>query len=131
MKSIAERGSFGRTLSVRITPNEDLVEAIEQVCDELGVERAMVRSGLGSLTDGCLESRAGAPPLKIAGPAVELLTLVGEVHRNTEGRAEARLSGTVGDPDGAVFGGRFVRGLNPVCVTAEIVLQEWLPEATE
>jgi predicted DNA-binding protein with PD1-like motif len=131
MKSVVETGSFGRALSLRIGPNEDLVEAIEQACREHGIRRAGIRSGLGSLIDACLETGAGQPPLEVRGPAVEVLTLVGEVRPNADGRPEARLSGTVGDPQGAVFGGRLVRGRNPICVTAEVLLQEWLPAATQ
>jgi hypothetical protein len=34
----------------------------------------------------------------------------------------------VSDSDAAVYGGEFVRGGNPICITLEIALQEWLPD---
>lgn len=131
MQSIATSGSFGRALSLRIGPNEDLVEAIEQACQAHQIRHAMIRSALGSLIDASLETAADKPPLLVRGPAVELLTLVGDVRPDAGGKLEARLSGTVGNPDGAVFGGRLTRGGNPVCATAEVFLQEWLPAAAE
>jgi hypothetical protein len=39
----------GRVASVRLGPNEDLVEGLDQAAAHLGFRRALVRSGLGSL----------------------------------------------------------------------------------
>ncbi len=127
MSSVATAGTFGRALSLRVGPNEDLAEAIERACALHHIRYAMVRSALGSLNEASLDLGAGKPPLAVHGPAVELLTVVGDVRPNAEGVPEARLSATVGSPTGAVFGGRLRRGANPVCATAEVLLQEWLP----
>ncbi len=129
MHSVTTAGTFGRALSLRIGPNEDLVEAIERACAVHHIRHAMIRSALGSLNDASLDVGIGKPPLSVHGPAVELLTLVGDVRPSAEGTPEARLSGTVGSPTGAVFGGRLRRGANPVCATTEVLLQEWLPAA--
>jgi hypothetical protein len=48
-----------------------------------------------------------------------------------DGPEPAGLSGIVGDPTGAVFAGRFLRGLNPVCITIEAVLEEVLSAPAE
>ena len=37
------------------------------------------------------------------------------------------LTGVVADPEGNVYGGPFVPGLNPICMTFEVTLEEWLP----
>lgn len=129
MTTKVEAGMLGRTISLRVGPNEDVTEAIEQACREQKCPYAMVRSGLGSLIDAVLEIAPGKPPLEVRGLAVELLTLVGEVRPGANGASEARLSGSVGDPTGRVFGGRFVRGKNRACVTLEVILQEWIPAA--
>ena len=45
----------GRVASVRVAPNEDLVESLDQAAAHLGFRRALVRSGLGSLIDATFE----------------------------------------------------------------------------
>ena len=120
----------GRVASVRVAPNEDLVEALEQAAGHLGFQRALVRSGLGSLIDATFLGAQGSQN-RIEGPAVELLSLSGEISLEEGGVEPAGISGVVGDPTGAVWAGRFVRGLNPVCITIEAVLEELLPAPEE
>ncbi len=114
---------LGRVASVRLGPNEDLIEGLAAAAAQLGFRRALVRSGLGSLTDAALQSAAGAM-VRVTGPAIELLSLSGEVA--LDGERSAGVSGLVGDTSGAVWAGRFVTGENPVCVTVEVVLEEIL-----
>jgi predicted DNA-binding protein with PD1-like motif len=116
----------GRVASVRLGPNEDLIEGLDQAAAQLGFRRALVRSGLGSLTDAAFASASGAPR-RIAGPAVEILAISGEIALDDDGTDPAAgVSGLVGDTDGAVWSGRFLAGQNPVCVTVEAVLEEIL-----
>lgn len=125
-----ERGSLGRIAVVRIRPNEDLVTAVEAACREHGLSHAIVRSAVGSLVDAALE--AGGSRLEIPGPGIEILTLAGEVRSERPGKPLADLRGTIADGNARIYGGRFARGANPVCITIEMVLQEWLPgEAKE
>jgi uncharacterized protein len=120
----------GRVASVRVGPNEDLLEALEQAAAQLGFRRALVRSGLGSLIDATFVGAEGKQH-RVAGPAVELLSLSGELSLEEGGVEPAGVSGVVGDPTGAVWAGRFVRGLNPVCITIEAVLEELLTAPEE
>ena len=122
-----EAGSLGRIAVVRIRPNEDLVTAVEAACHEHGLAHAIVRSAVGSLVDAVLE--AGDRTLEVAGPGIEILTLAGEVRSDRAGAPEADLRGTIADSRAQVYGGRFKRGANPICITLELVLQEWLPAA--
>lgn len=124
----AEQGHTGRIVYARLRPNEDLVQSIEKLCLAHGFARAMVRGSLGSLTQASLERAAAVEDLP--GPAVEILTLSGEVALDEAGAAVARLNGTVVDPAGAVHAGRFVSGRNPVCMTFEAVLEEWVPASS-
>lgn len=123
-----EAGSLGRILVVRLLPNEDLVEGIIKACAGNGVGHAIVRGGIGSLTDASLEygERPSGVTRRLFGPAIEVLHLQGDVRRNAGGEYNAEVCGSVSDTSGAVFGGRFQRGENPVCVTIEVVLQEWI-----
>ena len=121
-----EHGSMGRVAYARIAPNEDLVQGVEKVCLAEGFRNAFVRGALGSLVDSCLGTIDGKY-LQIKGPAVEIVSLAGEVRSDEDGSLRAALTGVVADPEGNVYGGPFVPGLNPICMTFEVTLEEWLP----
>jgi predicted DNA-binding protein with PD1-like motif len=128
MMNIVESGRTGRVAYARIAPNEDLVEAVEKLCEAEGFRNAFVRGSLGSLIDACLGLQDGGVQ-QIAGPAVEIVSMGGEVRQRPDGRLAADLSGVVADSRGNLYGGPFVPGHNPVCMTFEVTLEEWLPEA--
>lgn len=120
-----EEGRLGRIAVVRLRPNEDLVTAVEAACREHGIAHALVRSAVGSLVDAVLE--AGDNTIQVPGPGIEILTLTGELRSDAPGNPRADLHGTIADGKARVYGGRFRRGANPICITLELVLQEWLP----
>lgn len=122
-----ESGAMGRVAYARIAPNEDLVLGVEKLCLVHGFRHAFVRGALGSLVDACLRTADGKY-LEITGPAVEIVSLAGEVRPSADGTLRANLSGVVADTDGKVFGGPFVPGSNPICMTFEVTLEEWLPQ---
>ncbi|MCJ9714341.1 DNA-binding protein [Bordetella hinzii] len=122
-----ERGRMGRVAYARIGPNEDLVQGVEKFCLSLGFRHAFVRGALGSLVDACLYTAQGGYR-RIEGPAVEIVSLAGEVRAQPDGSLRASLSGVVADPAGQVHGGPFVSGANAICMTFEVTLEEWLPE---
>ena len=64
------------------------------------------------------------------GREIEILTLAGELRPDETGHPRAFLQGTISDTDAKVYGGIFLPGGNPICITLELVLQEWIPEAT-
>ncbi|WP_428696554.1 PPC domain-containing DNA-binding protein [Stappia sp.] len=125
-----ERGRTGRIFYARVHPNEDLVQGVEKICLREGVERCFLRGSLGSLTDACVSLSTGKIRV-LRGPAVEVVGLAGEVLPDEDGNPVATLVGLLATPDGTVAGGRFVAGQNPVCVTFEIVLEEWLAEPAD
>ena len=122
-----EGGRFGRVAVVRLRPNVDLVEGIEAVCAEQGFACATVRGAVGSLTQATL-ARGDGRPRSVAGPGLEIALTAGEVRPQRAGGSRARVYGLVCDGAGQVYGGEFVRGANPIFVTLELVVQEWLPE---
>ena len=67
------------------------------------------------------------PRVLVNGPAVEVVSIAGEVRAGPDNTIAAALSGVVADTDGQVFGGFFVPGGNTVCMTFEVTLEEWLP----
>jgi len=125
--TVVEKGSMGRVAYARIAPNEDLLYGVEKMCLSVGFKNAFVRGALGSLVDGCILDNDGQH-LIVKGPAVEIVSLAGEVRCVEDGSLCASLSGVIADPDGKVYGGPFVAGLNPICMTFEVTLEEWLPE---
>ncbi len=124
--AIVENGAMGRVAYARIAPNEDLVIGVEKLCMAEGFKHAFVRGALGSLVDACLGTLDGKY-LQIKGPAVEIVSLAGEVRSTDDGSLRAALSGVVADTEGNVYGGPFVAGSNPICMTFEVTLEEWLP----
>jgi uncharacterized protein len=123
-----EKGTMGRVAYGRIGPNEDLLTGVEKLCLSEGFRNAFVRGALGSLNDAVLGTSDGGYR-SIPGPAVEIVSLAGEVRSHDDGSIRAKLTGVVADPDGNVYGGPFIAGANPVCMTFEVTLEEWLPEA--
>ncbi|MEQ8652224.1 MAG: DNA-binding protein [Kiloniellales bacterium] len=122
-----EAGRLGRIAVVRIKPNEDLCRAVAAAAESEGFARALVRGAVGSLLDAAL-SYGADKRLDVAGPGVEILTLGGEVRPGLEGKPEALLTGTISDSQARVYGGRFLPDANPICITLELVLQEWIAE---
>ena len=120
-----EDGRLGRLCVVRLKPNQDLTKSVEAACAELGLARAVVRSGIGSLNDAHFDS--GGRTVSITGPGLEILTLSRLIAPDAAGHPKAELTGAVCDSDGAVMGGRFRRGENIICITLELMVQEWLP----
>lgn len=132
-ETLFEAGRHGRLFAIRLKPNQDLVEGIETAAVEAGLRHATVRSAVGSLVDAALGYGLGerAGITTVEGPGIEILTLGGELRPDRHGRTRAHLQGTICDGEARVYGGRFVRGANPVCITLELVLEEWLPEGEE
>jgi len=124
---MVESGRMGRVAYGRIAPNEDLVQSVEKLCLAQGFRNAFVRGALGSLVDACLARSDGTCQV-VHGPAAEIVSLAGEVRSHDDGSLRAALTGVVVDVDGNVHGGPFVAGANPVCVTFEVTLEEWLPQ---
>ena len=123
-----EEGRFVRLVYARIAANEDLAAAVEKVCLDQGIGHGFVRGSLGSLTDAVLLG-AGERRIELRGPAIEVLSLTGEVRSEADGVPRATLAGVVADALGRIHAGRFAPGLNPVCVTFELALEVWEPAA--
>lgn len=123
-----ETGRTGRIAMIRLRPNEDLVQGVEKACLSLGIRNAYLRGSLGSVNHACLETALGTVATD---PSVgqEVVTLSGSVLSDGTGAIAADLHGAVVDTSGRMTAGRFVPGRNPVCITAEIAIEEWLPDA--
>lgn len=116
-----EKGKYGRVLFGRLRPDEDLVAGVEALCLEAGFNHAVIRGSLGSVNHATF--KVGEKTLDVPYMGLEITALYGEIRAG-----KARLTGSLVNGEGQVFSGHFVRDKNPICVTAEITLEEWLPE---
>jgi predicted DNA-binding protein with PD1-like motif len=105
-------------LAVRLAPNQDLVDALEQAGRQAGFRRAVVQGGVASINEARF---VDAPPL--LGFATELLVRRGAI-RCVAGAGEAtKVETAIVDHTGAIGAGRLAAGDNPVLMTFEGVLE--------
>lgn len=131
MESTIRSCQPGRIVNARFFCNDDLVTGMEDICREHQTEQGIIKGGLGSLFKSSLEimTDEGVPrSVKVEGFAVEILSMNGHIRSNREGSTEVELFGMVANNSGDVFAGRFIKGESPVCITIEVMIQEWLPE---
>lgn len=124
-----QEGTLGKLVMARLKPNQDLTESVEALCEQHGMQAAIVRGAIGSLIDARLEyaTPQGWREMEINGPGVEILNVFGEVGFSSANH----LQGVVADVDGKIYAGRFVRGGNLSFITIEITLQEWIPKPVQ
>lgn len=120
-----EQGHTGRIFYLRIHPNEDLVQSLEKAFLEAKLARALVRVSVGSLAHCSLQCGTDKT-VEVDGPAIEILTMNGEITGDGSGNPTARVNGMVMGMDGKFYAGRFVSGRNPACMTVEAVIEEWV-----
>lgn len=129
---VAQAG-VGRIIVGRLHPGVDLIAGLEGACDVHGLRFAAVLACYGSL------SAAGFKFLQIppgeehprlvphrVDERVEFMGGQGLVCETPDGSRETHLHGSISDSAGAVTGGHFVAGQNPVFNNMDIVLQELL-----
>ncbi len=123
--------SGGRIIIGRLHPGVDLIEGLEAACDDRAVEFAAVLACYGSL------SSAGFKYLQIPPGEVRPRLMDEEIDKRLEfmggqglvcvtpeGERATHLHGSISDETGAVKGGHFVVGRNPVYNNMDFVLQE-------
>ena len=114
-----------KTLPIRLTPGQDLREALEAAVRAQGCQAAFVLSGVGSLVDARIRFAGADEPLCICGDS-EILSLSGTVGIGDAGRGHSHLHMAVAAATGEVFGGHVAPGCR-VRTTAEVLLA-LLPE---
>lgn len=129
----AVEAARGRILVGRLHPGADLIRGLEQACDAHGVRFAAVVACYGSLSGAGFkflqlppgETRPRLMPHHVA-ERVEFMGGQGLVCETPAGSRETHLHGSISDATGAVLGGHFVPGENPVYNNMDFVLQELL-----
>lgn len=129
MESSIRHCRVGRVVNARFFCNDDLITGMEDICCEHEIAQGVIKGGLGSLFKSSLEimTDEGVPrTVNVEGFAVEILSMNGHVRRDRLGKTEVELYGIVANNAGEVFAGRFIKGGSPVCITIEVMVQEWL-----
>jgi predicted DNA-binding protein with PD1-like motif len=115
----------------RLLPGTDLIKGLERACDEHGIRFAAVLACYGSLSSAGFkflqlvpgETRPRLVPHR-RDERLEFMGGQGLICETEDGRRETHLHGSVSDATGAVWGGHFMPGDNPVYNNMDFVLQE-------
>jgi uncharacterized protein len=106
---------------IRLFPDENIYEKLEEICRKYQVDTAVVISGIGQLKDfklGYFKEKGNYTPLYFKIPH-ELLSLEGNIARRGE-EYIFHLHAVLGNEKKEVLGGHLIEGI--VEVTNEIVL---------
>jgi hypothetical protein len=103
-------------LAIRLCPNQDLTQALEDAGRRAGFARAVVQGGVASIIGARF---ADAPPIE--GFATEMLVTRGDVRCSAGPASELDIA--IVDLHGTIGHGRLVAGDNPVLMTFEGVLE--------
>lgn len=124
-------GKTGKVLAVRLLPDTDLIEGIEEACKKHDIKHAYV-SCFGSLKSASFMYLVPKPEAKVKagygepevvdGP-VEFLNGTGVVCQNS-GKYDVHFHATMCDKTGRVFGGHMLRSKNPTLTTVDLVVFE-------
>ncbi|WP_144513140.1 PPC domain-containing DNA-binding protein [Bacillus sp. FJAT-22090] len=124
-------GKLGKTIGARLLYGTDLLEGIEQICEENNMEYATIISCFGSFqrsgfvylvpNDKSIIGVGYNDIIVKEGP-IEFLQGTGVICKR-EGEYETHFHGTMCDQKGNIFGGHFIKGENPV-ITVDLVLAE-------
>jgi predicted DNA-binding protein with PD1-like motif len=123
----------GRVLVGRLHPGADLILGLEAVCDAHDVRFAAITAVYGSLSAAgfkFLQLVDGEARPRLVGHTVdervEFMSGQGLICERPDGSRETHLHGSISDASGAVTGGHFNAGENPVYNNMDFVIQELL-----
>ena len=114
----AGTGATSRAFALRLRPNQDFANALEDFCRERGITRARIHGGVGSTIGARFADGRIVEPF-----ATELAVGSGVIAPGAGGAPEAELDIALVDYLGGIAEGRLTRGDNPVLMTMELVLE--------
>lgn len=103
------------THCLRLTPGQDLKQALQTFAQAQALEAGIILTALGSFTQASLRFAAAADATVIEGP-LELISLSGTLSRHG-----MHLHGAIADAQGRVYGGHVLPGCI-IRTTAEIAI---------
>jgi predicted DNA-binding protein with PD1-like motif len=105
-------------LAVRVRPNQDLCLALEGLCSELGIRRARILGGVGSLIGAVFDDGRTVEPF-----VTEAFIRNGAIESGVDGAPRATVDIGLVAHTGEIAEGRLQRGQNPVLITFELVIE--------
>ena len=117
---------------IRVLPGSDVIEGIEEVCQNLGIKSGAIISCIGSLQRSSLmfvvplnnKVGGGYGDPKVLKSPCELLCGQGTIGQEEGGEITVHLHGVVSDKEGHLHGGHLVKGENPVLITCEVMVAQ-------
>lgn len=103
--------------AVRLAPNIDFCTALEDFCRAHEIENATIFGGVGSTVGAVFQDGSTVEPF-----STELLIRSGRIVSSSQGHRLAELDVVMVDYKGGISEGRLARGVNPILVTAELVI---------
>jgi predicted DNA-binding protein with PD1-like motif len=107
-----------RAFALRLRPNQDFANALEEFCRERGIISAKLHGGVGSTIGARFADGRLVEPF-----ATELTVGSGVITPGPSGALEAQLDVALVDYLGGLAEGGLMRGDNPVLMTMELVLE--------
>jgi predicted DNA-binding protein with PD1-like motif len=123
-------GHLSKAVIIRVLPGSDVMEAIVEACQKLGIKSGAIIYCIGSLQRASvmfvvpLDNKVGGgygDPKVLTSPC-ELLCGQGTIGQEENGEIVVHLHGVVSDKEGNLHGGHLVRGGNPVLITCEVII---------
>ena len=103
---------------VTLAPNQNISAVLRDICQELGLTRALIRGGVGSLVGAILEPEIVVEPF-----VTEVLIEEGRIDLSLPAEQQVQLDVIIIDYQHGVHRGRLKPEVNSVLVTFELVLE--------
>ncbi|MEZ7810794.1 hypothetical protein [Alcaligenes phenolicus] len=103
---------------VTLAPNQNISAVLRDICQELGLRRAVIRGGVGSLVGAILEPEIVVEPF-----VTEVLIEEGRIDLSLPAEQQVQLDVIIIDYQHGVHRGRLKPEVNSVLVTFEMVLE--------
>jgi hypothetical protein len=126
-------GQLGRVIAARLLPGTDIIEGIEKICADYGIDYAFVACSIGSLQKSTFMFAVPKPeakikiaygePFEIPGP-IEFLGGQGVVCKNAKGETQTHFHGAISDKLQRIYGGHLLKGGNPSLATIDLIINE-------
>jgi predicted DNA-binding protein with PD1-like motif len=118
VSSSVPRSGDRNGLVVRVRPNQDLCLALEHICVERKIRRARICGGVGSLIGTVFADGRTVEPF-----VTEVFIRRGVIEPGLDGAPRAEVDVGLVAHTGEIAEGRLERGLNPVLITFELVIE--------
>ncbi len=128
---VADLGTAGRTFRINLSKGDEVMTALTQFAETHNIRNAHF-TGIGALSKGLFSwadtDRGNAMKKIELNQEAEVVSLVGSIERDTQGRLNVHAHGSVAYQDGTIHGGHWFEAY--VGIIAEIFVSEESPATT-